>query len=242
MSMKMRLVGAVLLLFASADARKPPSPQLHRQQLHIHHTVGSEALVAARGEQKEPWSAERVHDLFNVAFTSSMAALTVSAFSKPAYNKVLAVIMCIYLVLDGLWLVLDPEGVSGGTDGGGARALLGHHALALLVSLHAATHEPHRRYTSWVTVVEINTLILMLKKNITKPAPLNKALNLLFLSTWIISRLIWFPLLSIYIAFLPGYPGLIQQLVVGFAMFGLTALQYIWTYNFFVPPERQIPV
>ena len=58
-----------------------------------------------------------------------------------------------------------------------------------------------------MTVVEMNTLILMLKDR-QQAMVINKVLNMLFLITWVATRLIWFPLMSVYVASMPGYPNL----------------------------------
>ena len=47
---------------------------------------------------------------------------------------------------------------------GGAGTLLAHHLAAIYISWHAATWAPHTKYTSYMAVVEFNTLLLMLKK------------------------------------------------------------------------------
>lgn len=237
------------LLLVSVEAARPVHPTLsavgrrHADTTSLVRPSYEASLMAAHSDAAQPyWNAERVHDVYNLMFTTAMAVLTISAFSDRAYNQPLAVLMCVYLCLDSIWLLLDPDGISGGTDGGGPRALLGHHALAFGVALHAATCKAHTRYTSWMTVVEMNTLILMLKKIVSRPVVINKVLNMLFLITWVATRLIWFPLMSFYVASMPGYPNLARRVMCAVAVFGLAALQIIWTYNFFVPPERQIPV
>ena len=75
---------------------------------------------------------------------------------------------------------------------GGAGTLLAHHLAAIYISWHAATWAPHTKYTSYMAVVEFNTLLLMLKK--CAPGKLLRAvLDKLFLASWLSLRLVWLP-------------------------------------------------
>ena len=98
---------------------------------------------------------------------------------------------------------------------GGAGTLLAHHLAAIYISWHAATWAPHTKYTSYMAVVEFNTLLLMLKKcapgkllrlglglglrlglalTLTLTGKLLRAvLDKLFLASWLSLRLVWLP-------------------------------------------------
>merc|ERR1712127_631434 len=103
--------------------------------------------------------------------------------------------MCAYLVLDSSWLALQPE-IAGGTAGGGAVTLLVHHLAAGIIALHAATWSLHTPYVCWMSVVEINTLILMLERRLPGGAMVTALMHKLFVGSWVITRLLWFPILA----------------------------------------------
>lgn len=170
-----------------------------------------------------------------------MTALTVAAHVRTAWNLPLAILMVCYLVMDSIWIALHPN-VIGGVDGGGGNTLLVHHAAALLIAVHAATCVLHTPYTCWMSVVEANTLLLMLKKNWTGGPLVQTLLDWLFVASWVVTRLIWFPIIAVYFSIMHGYPSLIRRLVCSCMLAGLTVLQVLWTWNFCVPPARQIPL
>jgi len=198
--------------------------------------------MVASGAIDEPfWSAAKAHDYFNMGVCTWMSGLTVAAHLQPARNLPLALLMTCYLVADSVWIAVKPE-IIGGTEGGGGITLLAHHVMAAVISLHALVWSPHRHYTCWLTVLEVNTLLLMFKKNWPGGALFQKVLDKLFVASWVVTRLIWFPFLAVYLSFIDGYPSLARRVICSAMLSGLTVLQVVWTWNFCVPPEKQFPL
>jgi len=199
--------------------------------------AGSTGVFEASDEN--PMTPAKAHDLFNIVGTSALTALTVASHVvHSSWNLPLAIVLSIYLVLDSIWLALQPE-VAGGTEGGGAVTLLGHHVAALAIALHAATWALHTQYTCWMTVVEINTLVLMIERQLADGV-LKAVANKIFIASWVATRLLWFPILSVRFSIMAGYPSLARRLVCAACLAFLTVLQGLWTWNFLVPAERQI--
>lgn len=195
--------------------------------------------AASEGAKPAAWNAEKAHDYFNIVSTSLMAVLTVASHVKRSYNLPLAIIVCCYLAVDAVWIALQPEIVS--ESGGGGYTLIGHHIAAFIVAAHGATWALHTQYVCWMSVVEINTLILMLKRTVGEgPALLASLLDKLFLASWVGTRLVWFPFVAVWVTFMGGYPSLARRLLCGGCAAVLTALQVVWTWNFCVPEHRQV--
>lgn len=192
-------------------------------------------------ESGAPMSEIEKHDQFNLVATSTLTAMTCVAYNSEPWNWPLALIMCLYLVVDSIWLVLRPE-IAGGQEGGGANTLLSHHGFALLVAMHALTWAPHTHYTCWMTVVEVNTLILMLERRLPVGAPSAPLVHKTFVGSWVVTRLLWFPFLAAKLSMMDSYPSAAVHLTCAGSLLALTALQLVWTWNFCVPPERQIPL
>ena len=243
----MVLIGGIL----AVAALFAPTRALHPlRQSTLRYALPQAVTTTAEADGKEPLrevatvlavpTAARLHDYFNIVATSAVATLTIAAHAvAPSYNLPLAILMCAYLVLDSIWLALRPE-IAGGTAGGGALTLLAHHAAALFIAAHAAMWAPHTGYTSYMAVVEINTLILMLERTVARGALVTAVLHKLFVGSWVITRLVWFPILAVHLIGLGNYPSMIVQLVCACCLVALTVLQLVWTWNFCVPPERQI--
>ena len=205
---------------------------------------GEKSSMLAAGEvpRSAPDSdAAKAHDLFNLAATATVATMTLAAQISEPWNAHLAATMCAYLVADSVWIALRPE-IAGGQSGGGATTLLYHHAAALLISVHAFTWAPHTHYTSWMTVVEINTLIMMIQKQLAPGSPAANAANKAFIGSWVATRILWFPYLSLKLASLPDYPSDLVHVACASSMLGLTVLQLLWTWNFCVDESKQVPL
>jgi len=198
--------------------------------------------VSSSPSEKPFWTAAKLHDYFNIAFCASMTALTVAAPFKAACNLPLAIMMAVYLVADSVWIAARPDFVTADNvdEGGGATTLLIHHAMALVVAMHAVTWTLHTRYTCWLTVLETNTLILMFKKSWSGGAGVQAFLDKLFVASWVVTRLLWFPFVAVYLSAVDGYPSLLRRVLCALTLNGLTVLQGLWTWNFCVPPEKQI--
>jgi hypothetical protein len=189
-------------------------------------------------------SAARVHDYFNIVATSVMSGMVIAARFKggAVWDLRLAFVMGGYLLLDSFFIGLLPEIVAADGDGasGGVATLLAHHFAAIGVSWHAATWAPHTMYTSYMAVVEINTLFLMLKSHVPGKR-VKAALDKIFLATWLSLRLVWLPPLLVWLV-LPGqvYPSLFRHIFCAACASWLVALQFLWTWNFLVDPTKRV--
>jgi len=202
-------------------------------------TAGAIPRSAAVLAAKDHVPPAEAHDNFNIVATSAVATLTAMSHMAQTWNRPLALTMCAYLVLDSIWLTLQPE-VAGGTAGGGAITLLGHHLAALIIAVHAATWSLHTPYTCWMSVVEVNTFILMLERRLPGGALVTALMHKLFVGSWVVTRLVWFPMLALRLGAMADYPSLGRRLLCSGCLALLTGLQLVWTWNFCVPPEKQI--
>ena len=183
-------------------------------------------------EREPSISPAMVHDRFNLMATTALTGLTCAAHIGESCNTPLAAVMCTYLVADSVWLIVQPEIAGSGGDGasstsssGGAVTLLSHHVFALVVSLHALTWAPHTHYTCDMTVIEINTLILMLERLLPEGAPTARIVHQLFVGSWVLLRLLWFPYLAATLALLGDYPSEAMHVACAASLFALTVHQ-----------------
>ena len=65
-------------------------------------------------------------------------------------------------------------------------------------------------------------------------------LHKLFVASWVVTRLVWFPFLALRLSFMGGYPTVARRLVCVVSLLALTLLQMVWTWNFCVPPEKRV--
>lgn len=166
------------------------------------------------------------HDAFNLVMLPIAVALTVAGLVSrtPSAGTALARFMAGYIAADSVWLVLQPSVV------GAPLVLLFHHAVTLLLLAHSLTHAPHLRYVAWMTVVEVNTFFLILRRHWRA-----RAVEALHIVTWLAIRVLWFPYLPFHWFWLIAEPwpagptGQARRLLVSGATVLLAVLQLFWT-------------
>ena len=136
----------------------------------------------------------------------------------------LATLLLAYMALDALWMVLQPSVVKA------PAVLLWHHAVAAGLILHALVHPPHRRYVPWMSVVELNTFFLVLRRHLRR-----RWVEACFVLSWVVIRVCWFPYLPLHFMCLVPEPwpagahGVLAHLGVTAGVLGLAVLQLVWT-------------
>ena len=170
------------LCFALAQAAKPLLVGRH-QTLR---------LVAASPPALAPAAA--IHDHCNLIALPVVVALVAAAFASSRWRRPLAVYLLIYMIVDASWILLQPSVVRAPT------VLLSHHAATVLLLCHSLTHPPHLRYVAALSIVEVNTLLLIARRNVRRSAWLEAA----FYASWIAVRAVWFPCLAVHLWRLPS--------------------------------------
>jgi hypothetical protein len=175
----------------------------------------------------------KAHDYFNLGMLPVLCGLTSAGLLHHAWNFPLAVVMTAYIILDGLWIAVQPSIVAS------PKALIGHHLITLLLLTHPLTYAPHVQLTSCMTIVEFNTFFLVLRRH----APPSKLLTLAFQLTWLVTRVLWFPIFAVWATFFaPGWQGGVvgwtRRIYVCGCICFLALLQLQWTRDALVkkPP------
>ena len=96
-----------------------------------------------------------------------------------------------------------------------------------------------------MSVIEINTLVLMLSRQ-AKVGTLVPGSDKVCIATWVLSRLLWFPYLAVRLALLGDYPSMARCLLCSGCVFGLTLLMHVAavcvdTWNFLVAVAKRVP-
>ena len=227
------------VITARANPLNMLPPLLHAgltsPQQHATRATSILFMTAALDESSSGgWEMWRIHDYFNLVVLVPIITLVVLALAKsasrPAY--LLAVVMSVYMVVDGAWIAFRPDIVRAPT------VLLGHHAATLVLLWHLLTFPSHLKYVAWMSLVEANTLLLIAKRHITR---CRAALDVAFHGTWLAIRVLWFPYVAIHLWSLPasawpaGASGLVRRLLVCLTTTALTMLQLVWTRNALKP-------
>lgn len=216
---------------ATASQAASLEPTLSALALSKVDVIGEKTIIATvevfdtierRIQAINAWPASRAHDIFNIFSISGLVALTCAALLNSALNSALAIAMLCYTVVDTIWLASQPAVFETPWQ------ILGHHLACIVIAFHAATFAPHTRFTCWMGVVELSTLLLLLKGYASSDRA--KAwLEVGFKVTWVVSRCLWFPILAVYLSALPDWPSVVRRVVCGGCTFGLVLLQWLWT-------------
>ena len=189
------------------------------------------SAASARSDGNEVfWDGQRLHDYWNLLLIPGLIALSIAGIRHAAWNTPLGIFMFAYIALDGLWIAVQPHIV------GSPNTLIGHHIATLLIVAHALSNPLHTPMVSWMTVVEVNTFFLILKRHVSHPL-----IELAFKVSWAAIRIIWFPVVAVYLTFFVGGWGVgllnfWRRVAVCSCVCGLAMLQLQWTWNAMIAP------
>lgn len=194
---------------------RPPTTQLASRTGNL---VASSADLVVLSD----WE---VHDYANLAALPPAIILTVAALvsSSSAIRRVLALYMVAYIAFDAIWIAAQPSAVKT------PLMLLAHHAVTLLLLLHPLTHELHLKYVPAMTVVEVNTFLLIVRRHAGRNHVLIEAA---FALSWLAIRVVWFPCLAAHLACCAhDWGSAARHAVVSASVIALAALQLHWTIH-----------
>jgi hypothetical protein len=115
-----------------------------------------------------------------------------------------------------------------------------------MLASHALAHPPHLQYVPWLSVVEVNTFLLIARRHANRAAAwVRAALDVGFYLSWFAIRVLWFPAVTVHVwCRAPPWPlglhGLVSRLVVTTLVTLLTVLQCVWTDKMMRPLLRQL--
>jgi hypothetical protein len=140
----------------------------------------------------QPSPSSDLHDDVNLValFLLGFGAVAALAIGMPQHSihTLLTYTGFIYILIDSLWIFSEPRIVkSPGMVGA-------HHIATLLVLLDPLVQPSHRVYTSACLLVEINTLLLLLRRKLSYAYVVEAP----FIITWVMLRNVWYPLLLAY--------------------------------------------
>jgi TLC domain len=133
----------------------------------------------------------RRHDLFNLAALPAVCLMNVLFLLDVVVNgryslyELHYLTFLAYVVIDSIWVIVTPSCVAS------PAVIITHHAVVLLGwNIPVLFDETMQVWCSFGALVEINTFILIARRNMRS----NILLQYAFYTTWVILRLILYPL------------------------------------------------
>ena len=222
---RMRLLLLAVIAVAVTVAVPITPPPLNsdlRLRLRNSRSERAAPLVATSATLYVPEDWE-MHDFFNLAALPPAVALTLASLAtkRADVSQALAFYMVGYIVVDALWIAGQPSVVKA------PATLQAHHAVTLLLLLHPLTHAPHLKYVAMMTIVELNTFLLILRRHIARG---NQVVETTFAFTWLAIRAVWFPILAVHLACCAtDWGSTARHVIVSTSVLSLAALQLHWT-------------
>lgn len=128
-----------------------------------------------------------LHDNINVVITSLIFfSAAFSLAGLPPGHTVVTFGATAYIIFDVVWVMSQPRIVKSPVE------IILHHLGTLAVLYDPITVINHQKYASCALLVEINTVLITLRRRLGRPMWCEVS----FLATWLALRLIWFPCLS----------------------------------------------
>jgi len=135
-------------------------------------------------------SAGLLHDWANIGVLTGIFALCVVALALGEDSQLHSVVIALtvaYLISDALWILLQPDMVKT------PKSIIAHHIVTVVVIADTLEFASHRVNASRALIVEANTVLLTLRRLLGRPL----WCELGFYSTWVLIRLVWFPILGV---------------------------------------------
>jgi len=130
------------------------------------------------------------HDAANVIALSALSCACACGLAGALSARLVTAIFIAYILLDGAWIALWPRAVPSG-----ARLVVTHHAVTMVLLAHAARHPERAMETCRNGLVEANTLFLILRRRATRGTLAHRAWNLAYVGTLVPVRFVWQPYL-----------------------------------------------
>lgn len=189
-----------------------------------------------------------LHDMFNILCVSVVVILNFYYLSiatnvsligtsriGEGFDKIFQFLWCffnLYTLVDTIWVFLMPHVASAG-----AMPIIIHHILTIASTVVPYILPQFQWHMGIVLTVELNTLLLTLRRNVPSNSNLFEFINILFLTSWVVLRLIIFPLIVVFFYFeYQRYSSevgtFLNAFALGFLMqILLTAMGLKWTYD-----------
>lgn len=133
--------------------------------------------------------AAEAHDRFNLVAITPLALLTVASFATGSrqVDVLLTNATLAYICIDTVYNLAMPACQPSAFR---LASITVHHLFTFWLTLHPVLHHENSDMTALCTVVEINTLILTVNRQLKW-----KSLTVAFYATWVAMRLVWYPYL-----------------------------------------------
>mmetsp|Transcript_60616 Transcript_60616/g.113221 ORF Transcript_60616/g.113221 Transcript_60616/m.113221 type:complete len:270 (-) Transcript_60616:388-1197(-) len=146
-------------------------------------------LGKATPAERRPLTAALLHDWSNVCALTAIFALSLTGLMLGEESRLHTVVVAVtaaYLVSDVLWIALQPGLVKTPVS------VILHHVVTLIVIVDPLVYASHRVNASRALLVEVNTVLLTLRRLLGRPLWCEVG----FYLTWGVIRLLWFPALG----------------------------------------------
>ena len=170
--------------------------------------------------------------LFQTSDLSNFGISRINAGEENELTFTYMTLFIFYLIIDITWVILDPNSVKASPV-----SIIIHHILALIISPIPFLIPLYRSYFAVSSLSEINTFFLILRRNTVKHSLSYNLCHYLFLISWIIFRIIAFPVITYFlICEYTNYSSeinnfcnvrILPPLLTG----ALTLMSFCWTYD-----------
>ena len=178
-----------------------------------------------------------VIDLVYLVFATDFSQLGTDSIGENHrdISDVLLIGFTLYLVIDLLWVIYIPTCVASSPA-----SIITHH-IACLVLIYVPWTLRHFSWHLAVNLlVEINTLFLTARRNVSSKSFMFKLFDGLFYLTWVVFRLVLFPILVVFLYYEYERYSISVQTYLNILILAptlecfVTAMSFKWTYDMLV--------
>ncbi len=150
----------------------------------------------------------KVHDIATATFLVPYSILSVGElfFGYVIYPMFLTHALSFYMIYDLIWITIQPNVVPSLR-----KLVILHHIVVLLFLIRPLNHPEESDFTARLSVVEIDTTILILRRLVPKHGVYYEYLNKLYLMSNLLIRVYYETVMSVYLWCMYRYHPMIDR-------------------------------
>ena len=159
----------------------------------------------------------KIHDIATATFLVPYSVLSVGElfFGYVIYPMFLTHALAFHMVYDLLWITIQPKVIPSLR-----KLIILHHIMVLIFLLRPFMHPEESNFTARMSIVEIDTTILILRRLVPKYSVCYEYLNKIYLISNLLIRVYYETIMSVMVWYMFKYHPLIDRIhVVGCQFF-----------------------
>jgi len=141
-----------------------------------------------------------IYDVYYLSIATDYSLIGTSDLAQDQHVqyhfRIFFAVFLTYIAVDTVWILIQPKCVLSNPT-----TLIYHHIGAAAFLIIPYSIKQFQWHFALNLIVESNTLFLVLKRHTTANSLINKLSNVMFYATWVLFRLVFYPIISVFMVY-----------------------------------------